>query len=224
MIDALARRGPDSAGTHAWPRAILGHRRLAIFDLSPAGQQPMLLEDGRIGVAFNGAIYNFHALRDELERGGARVRSRTDTEVLLWGYRAWGIDALVARLRGMFAFALWDDERGTLWLVRDRLGVKPLVYVHRDGSLAFASTPRALRAAGWVDALDPAAVAEYLEYGFVTDDRVIYAGARKVPAATIVEFAGGAVRERRYWTPPVAGSRAMAFDEAVEEAERLLLA
>lgn len=224
MVDALARRGPDSAGTHAWRRAILGHRRLAIFDLSPAGHQPMLLDDGRLGVVFNGAVYNFKALRAELEQGGARFRSRTDTEVLLWGYRAWGIDGLVQRIRGMFAFALWDDDRGSLWLVRDRLGVKPLVYVQRDGMLAFASTVRALRAGGWVSGLDPMAVAEFLEYGYVSDERVIYEGARKVPAATIVECTGGRITERRYWSPPEPGSRAMAFPDAVDRAEELLLA
>lgn len=224
MVDALARRGPDSAGTHVWRRAILGHRRLAIFDLSPAGHQPMLLDDGRLGVVFNGAVYNFKALRAELEQGGARFRSRTDTEVLLWGYRAWGIDGLVQRIRGMFAFALWDEDRGSLWLVRDRLGVKPLVYTQRGGLLAFASTVRALRAGGWVAELDPMAVAEFLEYGYVSDDRVIYAGTRKVPAATIVEFAGGRITERRYWSPPESGSCAMAFPDAVDRAEELLLA
>ena len=224
MVDALARRGPDSAGTHAWRRAILGHRRLAIFDLSPAGHQPMLLEDERLGVVFNGAIYNFKDLRAQLEQGGERFRSRTDTEVLLRGYRAWGIDGLVQRLRGMFAFALWDDDRASLWLVRDRLGVKPLIYVQREGTLAFASTVRALRAGGWVADLDPLAVAEFLEYGYVTDERVIYAGARKVPAATIVEFSDGKLRERCYWTPPDAGTLRLGFSDAVDRAEELLLA
>jgi asparagine synthase (glutamine-hydrolysing) len=225
MVQALKRRGPDSGGMHTWPRAVFGHRRLAIFDLSPAGHQPMLLEDGELGVVFNGAVYNFKPLREELERAGAVFRSRTDTEVLLWGYREWGIDGLVQRIRGMFAFALWDERRGALWLVRDRLGVKPLVYVKRAGTIAFASTVRALHAAGLVEELDANAVAEFLEYGFVSEEHVIYRGAQKVPAATIVEFVDGVVTERRYWSPPAAGTApAMSFDDAVAETERLLLA
>lgn len=224
MVEALQRRGPDSAGSHIWPRAVLGHRRLAIFDLSPAGHQPMLLDEYGLGIVFNGAIFNFKVLREELEGNGARFKSRTDTEVLLWGYHEWGIDGLVSRLRGMFAFALWDEPRGILWLVRDRLGVKPLIYVEHNGSLAFASTVRALRAGGWVSELDPLAVGEFLEYGYVTDARAIYAGARKVPAATIVKYYNGQLSERSYWTPPAPGSRQLPFEDAVEETERLLLA
>jgi asparagine synthase (glutamine-hydrolysing) len=110
MVSALAHRGPDGEGVEVWDAAVLGHRRLAIFDLSEAGRQPMLSPDGLTGVVFNGAIYNFLALRDELEARGYEFRSHTDTEVLIHGYREWGIDALVARLRGMFAFALWDDR------------------------------------------------------------------------------------------------------------------
>ena len=223
MVSALQRRGPDSFGTHAWPRAVFGHRRLAIFDLSPAGHQPMLLDDD-LGLVFNGAIYNFKALRAELERVGARFRSQTDTEVLLWGYRTWGIDGLVSRIQGMFAFALWDERKGALWLVRDRLGVKPLVYALSERGIAFASTVRALRAGGWVSELDPLAVAEFLEYGYVTEERCIYKGARKVRPATILEYVDGKVSERAYWRSPEAGTRRIAFEDAVEETERLLLA
>ena len=227
MIRALARRGPDGAGLERWPRAAFGHRRLAIFDLSEAGRQPMLSEDGALGVVFNGAIYNFRELRSELEARGFGFRSQTDTEVLLHGYRAWGIDALVARLQGMFAFGLWDELTQKLFLVRDRLGVKPLVYAaSEDGNLGFASSVRALRAAGLVGEIDPQAVAEYLEFGFVTDERSIYMGASKVPAATIVEWSArdGVTRARTYWSPPVAAvSGAPKFEEAVEEAERLFL-
>src|SRR5438128_7698078 len=102
MLAALARRGPDGAGLESWPDATLGHRRLAIIDLSEAGRQPMLTEDGQVGVVFNGEIYNFHELRRDLITRGCRFRSLTDTEALLHGYRVWGLDALVAKLRGMF--------------------------------------------------------------------------------------------------------------------------
>jgi len=177
MSCALARRGPDGEGLEQWSGATLAHRRLAIFDLSEAGRQPMITDDRGLGVVFNGAIYNFRQLRSELARCGYAFSSETDTEVLLHGYREWGIDGLVERLRGMFAFALWDDATEVVHLVRDRLGVKPLVYVEAPTFLAFASTPRALRAAGLVDEIDAEAVAEFLEFGFVSERRVIYRGA-----------------------------------------------
>lgn len=224
MVGALARRGPDSEGVEHWPGAVLGHRRLAIFDLSDAGRQPMLLPDRSLGVVFNGAIYNFRALTGELAATGAQFRSRTDTEVLLHGYRRWGIDGLVARLRGMFAFALWDDPARTLYLVRDRLGIKPLVYTARNGRIAFASTVRALRTGAWAGELDDDAVAEYLEFGFVTDRRAIYRGVVKVPAASIVRWRDGVLHTEEYWTPPaVRTAGAPTFGEAVDETERLFL-
>ncbi|HEX9918562.1 MAG TPA: asparagine synthase (glutamine-hydrolyzing), partial [Pyrinomonadaceae bacterium] len=233
MIRALARRGPDGAGVERWPQAALGHRRLAIFDLSEAGRQPMLSPDGSHGLVFNGAIYNFRALRAELEARGCAFHSQTDTEVILHGYREWGIDALVARLHGMFAFGLWDEHRQKLFLVRDRLGVKPLVYAHAaGGGLAFASNVRALRAAGVVGEIDTQSVVEYLEFGFVTDARSIYQGATKVAAATIVEWSAddATPRPRVYWSPPTEemrggedDGRAPTFAEAVEEVERLFL-
>jgi asparagine synthase (glutamine-hydrolysing) len=229
MTRALARRGPDGAGLESWPSgaAALGHRRLAIFDLSEAGRQPMLSADGTIGIVFNGAIYNFRELRAELVARGAQFHSQTDTEVLVEGYREWGIDALVRRLHGMFAFGLWDERARKLFLVRDRLGVKPLVYASApDGRLAFASNVRALRAAGVLGEIDPASMAEYLEFGFVTDARSIYGGASKVAAATIVEWSAtdATARERTYWSPPAAtDGNAPKFAEAVEAVESLFL-
>ena len=226
MISALAHRGPDGAGVEAWSDAILGHRRLAIFDLSEAGRQPMLAPDGSVGVTFNGAVYNFRELREELEACGYQFKSNTDTEVLIHGYREWGIDRLVEKLRGMFAFGLWDERERKLFLVRDRLGVKPLLFAVRDGEIAFASTARALRSGGCVEEIDEQAVAEYLEFGFVTDERSIYLGAAKVPAATIVEWSEGKLKSRTYWTPPVAASTSKAsttFEDTVEETERLFL-
>jgi asparagine synthase (glutamine-hydrolysing) len=224
MTNAMAQRGPDGEGIHAWSDATLGHRRLAIIDLSEAGHQPMLTEDGKIGVVFNGEIYNFHELRRELIMRGCRFRSLTDTEALLHGYREWGFDGMVAKLRGMFAFALWDDEQHKLFLVRDRLGVKPLLYIADANSFAFASTPRALKAAGLTADLDAQAVAEYLEFGFITDDCSIYQNVVKVPAAGIVEWANGEVTTRTYWQPPeINQSLQISFEEAVEEAERIFV-
>lgn len=223
MMASLERRGPDGAGKESWPAATLGHRRLAIFDLSAAGKQPMLSEDGRVGVVFNGAIYNFRDLRSDLEKAGYRFHSETDTEVLIYGYREWGIDRLVGRLRGMFAFGLWDDSRRRLFLVRDRLGVKPLVYAEVDGCLAFASTVRALHQAGLAETIDDQAVTEYLEFGYVTDDRTIYKEASKLPAASILEWSNGRFQIRSYWSPPTAANKKLSFDDAVAETERIFL-
>ncbi|MFN8580247.1 MAG: hypothetical protein U0163_04620 [Gemmatimonadaceae bacterium] len=202
MCELLAHRGPDSEGL--WSEGLLtfGHRRLAIFDLSAAGNQPMSTTDGRLVVAFNGAVYNFRELRSELERRGAVFRSHSDTEVLLHGYRAWGIHELVRRLRGMFAFALWDKEAQSLALVRDRLGVKPLVYAELGGVLLFASTVRALRATGLVTQTDPHGVTEFLEQGYVPDFGCIYEGVRKLPGGVhwFVE-ASKSMEITRYWEP-----------------------
>lgn len=223
MVASLARRGPDGEGIERWPGAVLGHRRLAILDLSQAGRQPMLSDDGEIGVVFNGCIYNFQDIRAELERAGHRFRSNCDTEVLVRGYREWGVDALTPRLRGMFAFAVWDHPQQRLTLVRDRLGVKPLVYVVRGKAIGFASTVTALRSAGLVDELDPDAVLEFLEFGWVGEQRTIYAQAHKVAPATIVEWQNGRLSERQYWTPPEPGTRRINFNDAVDQAEHLLL-
>ena len=224
MVSALRRRGPDSEGTAEWPAALLGHRRLAIIDLSPGGNQPMLSDDGRVGLIFNGCIYNFQELRRELEQLGHRFRSSCDTEVLLRGYLEWGAHALVPRLRGMFAFAIWDDTRATLTLVRDRLGVKPLVYRAHNGAIAFASTVDALRAGGFGSEFDPQAVLEYLEFGYITGDRSIFREIAKLPPATILEWHAGRIAQTQYWSLPEPDETStITFDEALEETERLLI-
>jgi asparagine synthase (glutamine-hydrolysing) len=226
MIAALARRGPDGDGVEVWNTAALGHRRLAVFDLSDAGRQPMLSPDGSIGIVFNGAIYNFRPLRNDLESLGYQFQSHTDTEVLVHGYREWGLAGLVSRIDGMFAFGIWDDAARKLFLVRDRLGVKPLVFAQRGRQLAFASTVGALRAGGFANEIDEQAVADFLEFGFVTEARTIYANVAKVPAASILEWSEQGTRITQYWQPPAVSSSSSAtltFDEAVNEAERLLL-
>jgi asparagine synthase (glutamine-hydrolysing) len=224
MLAALAHRGPDAEGLESWPGAVLGHRRLSIFDLSDAGRQPMLSEDRSVGVIFNGAIYNFRSLRVELERCGDTFRSQTDTEVLVHGYRRWGIDELLRRLRGMFAIAIWDARDDRLFLIRDRMGVKPLVYAAADGAIAFACTVRALGCGGFGRTVDDLGVAEFLEFGFVTDARTIFREVRKLPAASILEWHRGRYQIRQYWTLPQISRSAISFEETVEETERLFLA
>ena len=228
MNVSQARRGPDAEGLHVWEgSAAFGHRRLAIYDLSDAGRQPMLSPDGQTGVVFNGSIYNFHDIRRELEQRGCRFHSQCDTEVLVHGYREWGIDDLVKRLRGMFAFAIWDHPARKLTMVRDRLGVKPLLYSvgnHAGNhALAFASTAGALAAADFAGEIDSDAVLEFLEFGWVTEDRCIFRNVRKVAPATIVEWQNGRISERRYWTLPEGGSRQISFEDAVAETEELLM-
>lgn len=224
MLEAIARRGPDSVGEARWPGVWLGHRRLAILDLSPAGHQPMLNGDGSVGIVFNGCIYNFLELRAELESAGHRFRSRCDTEVLVRGYEHWGMEAMMPRLRGMYAFAIWDERRRKLSLGRDRMGVKPLVYRHTAESFAFASSVGALEAAGLGGESNPEAILEYLEYGFITNSHSVYRNMRKLGPGEWLEWEmGSEPRTRSYWRMPrIDRQSKIGFEEAVEETERLL--
>ncbi|MGH8744277.1 MAG: asparagine synthetase B family protein, partial [Burkholderiales bacterium] len=145
MTDALAHRGPDGEGVYIDGSVGLGHRRLAIIDLSPAGHQPMLTRDGRFALTYNGEIYNFQELRAELETLGYPFRSRTDSEVLLNAYAQWGVDC-VKRFNGMFAFAIWDKVKRELFLARDRYGIKPLYHARFGDVFLFGSEQKALLA------------------------------------------------------------------------------
>lgn len=225
MSQSVSRRGPDDNGIWVAESVAFGHRRLAIFDLSTAGHQPMISHDGQIAIVFNGAIYNFPELRRELEAQGSRFTSRTDTEVLIEGYRVWGIDALAERIRGMYAFAIWDSNSHEAILVRDRLGVKPLYYSIFEGKLAFASTARALRDGGFARELDASAVADFLEYGYVREEHCIYASVRKLPAAHILRWHAGKTKQHRYWSVPLESPVcSISFEDAVEETQRLFVA
>ncbi len=224
MLKALAHRGPNDEGTEIWDNALLGHRRLSIFDLSSAGHQPMLSDDGKIGLVLNGAIYNFRPLRAELKTKGFKFKSETDTEVLLHGYQAWGFDSLVSKIQGMFAIALWDDREKKLFLVRDRLGVKPLIFACEKGGIAFASTVRALKKGGFGGDIARNGIAEYLEFGFLTDDHSIYEGIEKLAAGEILEWKDGEIKRRKYWElPEFPTNDQISFQDAVEETERLFL-
>ncbi|OQW73830.1 MAG: asparagine synthetase B [Proteobacteria bacterium ST_bin13] len=182
MANAQAHRGPDGSGVWTAPGVGLGHRRLSIIDLG-GGAQPMASADGALTVTYNGEIYNFQAVRAELEAKGARFRTNSDTEVLLHGWAAWG-PAMLDRLNGMFAFALHDARTQSLFLARDRLGVKPLHYVMlSDGGLAFASELKGLLAHPLVRRTpDIRAVEDYLAFGYVPDDTCLVAGVQKLAA------------------------------------------
>lgn len=182
MCDALVHRGPDGSGVWTAPGVGLGHRRLAIIDLA-GSPQPMHSADGRATIVFNGEIYNFRELRRELERLGANFRTSGDTEVILAAWQQWGVDCL-PRLQGMFAFAIYDAAERTLFLARDRLGVKPLFMAHlSDGSLAFASELKGLVAHPLLRReADPLAIEDYLTWGYVPDHRSILKGVEKLPA------------------------------------------
>ncbi|MDB5689892.1 MAG: amidotransferase 1, exosortase system-associated [Sphingomonas bacterium] len=182
MTDALAHRGPDGSGVWTGPGVGLGHRRLAIIDLG-GGDQPMATADGKLVTVFNGEIYNFKEVRVELEALGHVFRTASDTEVILHGWRQWGADCL-SRFNGMFAFALFDADRGCLFLARDRLGVKPLHYAElSDGSVIFASELKGLLVHPLLRrSPDFSAIEDYLALGYVPDDACIVAGVRKLPA------------------------------------------
>ncbi len=242
MNDRLAHRGPDGEGflfatrsagrfdhtlvrraeadTDAPARVGLGHRRLAILDLSDRGLQPMATDDGLVWIVFNGEIYNHAALRSELESRGHGFRSRTDTEVLLHAYVEWG-DECLARLEGMYAFAIWDAAQGRLFCARDRLGIKPFYYAKPDGYFIFGSEIKALTVFPRCEiAPDDEAVVGFLvhancDYG----DRTVFRNIRALPAAHFmwVDAATADVSIQRYWSPGTARPHARRDEEHVEE-------
>jgi asparagine synthase (glutamine-hydrolysing) len=204
MRETMAHRGPDGAGLWLSPRRRVGlaHRRLSIIDLSDAGLQPMGTEDGRLQIVYNGEIYNHVDLRRELEGAGHAFRSRTDTEVILHGYLEWG-EGLLDRLVGMFAFALWDEERGELFLARDRIGIKPVYFCTASGEFLFASEIKALLADPRVAReLDPVAAWHYLSFLVPPAPLTMFRGIYKLPAGHVLRLRpGGAPVVERWWDP-----------------------
>jgi asparagine synthase (glutamine-hydrolysing) len=203
MADALSHRGPDDHGVWADPEAgvALGHRRLSIIDLSQSGHQPMLSRSERYVIVYNGEIYNFATLRTELAAGGVSFRGNSDTEVLLEACAAWGVEATVKRLIGMFAFGLWDRQERTLTLVRDRMGIKPLYWGQLGGLFLFGSELKALRAhPGWSPNLDRNALAAYLRFAYVPSPHCIYQGIQKLmPGHILTLMPDGRVDMKCFW-------------------------
>ena len=219
MNSSLHHRGPDAGGVHLEPGLALAHRRLSIIDLS-TGQQPLYNEDGSVAVVFNGEIYNFQALAKELAAGGHVFRTRSDTEVIVHGWEQWGASC-VTRFRGMFAFALWDRNRETLFLARDRLGVKPLYYAQlADGMWIFGSELKALLVhPGLPRVIDPLAVEDYFAYGYAPEPRTIFKGVYKLSPGCTLSLKRGAPAPApvEYWDVPFKTGATPTEQEAGEE-------
>jgi asparagine synthase (glutamine-hydrolysing) len=215
MTDRLVHRGPDAGGTWSGDDVHLGHRRLAIIDLSDAGVQPMSY--GPFTITYNGEVYNFRELRRSLP---GPFRSESDTEVLLHLFAAHG-PACVEQLRGMFAFAIWDERSRTLFAARDRLGIKPFYYRRTKRGLAFASEIKALLELGR-PATDKSALLDYFTYKYVPAPRTIYRDVCKLPPGHTLVFHDGQLSLRRYWEPTVSTTRKQA-DAALEELDALLV-
>ena len=229
MRDVLAHRGPDDAGTHVDGHAALAHRRLSIVDLA-TGRQPLANEDGTIWIAYNGEIYNHADLRGELESHGHRYRTRSDTETIVHAYEQWG-DECVQRLRGMFAFAIWDAPRRRLLLARDRLGIKPLYWTRAGGRLIFASEIKAILESGLVRAEpNEAVLPELLATRYTSDDQTLFKGIHRLLPGHVLVFEEGGVAIRQYWDVPVgepsrepAAAQVARFRALLEESVRLRL-
>src|SRR5882672_9540932 len=220
MSDAQAHRGPDDWGVWADERCALGHRRLSIIDLSEAERQPMSDARGDIQITFNGEIYNFQQLRRELEGYGHSFRTRTDTEAIICAYEQWGVECL-AKLRGMFAFGIWDRRRGRLFLARDRVGKKPLFYAQFSDQFLFASELQGILAGKDVPReVDPVAIDDYLRYGYVPAPRAAFKGVYKLPPAHYLTLelkrAGFEQQIERYWSLDYAPKLRIGEGEACE--------
>jgi asparagine synthase (glutamine-hydrolysing) len=224
MNAAQFHRGPDDGEVHVEPGVGLGHRRLSIIDLS-TGRQPLFNEDGSVAVVFNGEIYNYRQLAAELAAAGHAFRTRSDTEVIVHAWEQWG-EQCVTRFRGMFAFALWDRNRATLFLARDRLGVKPLYYaILPDGTLAFASELKGLTAHPALPLdLDTQAVEDYFALGYIPEPRSIYRSVRKLPAAHTLSVRRGAraPTPRSYWDVRFTGASRISERDACAELQQRL--
>jgi len=216
MNDTITHRGPDSAGHHIDPgRVGLAMRRLAIIDVS-GGDQPISNEDGTVWIVFNGEIYNFPDLRRELEARGHRFKTHTDTETIVHAYEEWGDDC-VHRLRGMFAFAIWDSPRERLLLARDRVGVKQLFFTQVDGQLLWGSELKALLAHPGVERrLRPAAVNHFLTYLYVPEPLTIFDGIEELRAGHLLVAERGQLKVQRYWQLEYDVSESMGFEEATQ--------
>jgi len=226
MRDTMAHRGPDGYGSQFLHdgRLALGHRRLSILDLSADGHQPMTNEDGTIWLTFNGEIYNFKTLKEVLVREGHHFHSLTDSEVLIHGYEQWGIDGLLQRLKGMFAFAIWDAGKKELLLARDRFGIKPVMYYHDTKQFVFASEIKAItKDPSVAKDIRPGAIADYFIYSYVPHPNTVWKGIHKLRPAQYLRLnvETGEKTIVKYWEPKV-GNTKMSESDASDRFRELL--
>ncbi|MEJ2102735.1 MAG: asparagine synthase (glutamine-hydrolyzing), partial [Desulfobacterales bacterium] len=201
MAESLNHRGPDGSGCWTNDVSAFGHTRLAIIDLSEAASQPMSTSDGRYTIVFNGEIYNYHELRGKLQQSGEIFQSASDTEVLLLGYRKWDRQVL-DKLRGMFAFAVWDDYRRKLFLARDRIGIKPLFYAPLEKGMVFGSEIKAILKHPCVGKdINPAAVDSYLELGYVPGPETIFRNIYALSPGCWLQYQENQFKIGQYWIP-----------------------
>ena len=222
MTDIMPYRGPDDSGAWIAGNVGLGHRRLSIIDLG-GGHQPMADVSGALWIIFNGEIYNYRQVREDLMAKGYAFQSQSDTEVILQAYAAMG-EQCVTALNGMFAFAIWDTRQRTLFIARDRMGVKPLYYAERPDAFVFGSEIKALFASGLVEAkARDDAFAEYLIFRQVAGSDTLFHGVKSLPPGCTMTVRDGAVRISRYWSPrPPADRPSITYDEAKAQLTSLL--
>jgi len=233
MCQMMIHRGPDDEGVYinhqlqatshqSKPSVGLGHRRLSIIDLSVSGHQPMCNEDGTIWIVLNGEIYNYIELVKDLREKGHKFKSNTDTEAIIHLYEEYG-EECVKKLRGMFAFTIWDEKEEVLMLARDRPGKKPLLYYYKNGIFCFSSEFSSLLASGLIDKeIDPKAINYYLTFGYIPAPMTIYKNVYKLPPAHILIFKNGQVNIKRYWNLDYAKKIEISEEEAASEVLRLL--
>jgi len=221
MDTTIRHRGPDEHGQQRFDCAVMGHRRLAIIDLS-GGRQPMCTSDGKVWVVFNGEIYNFQAVQDELAAAGHPLNTHSDTEVLLHAYLVWG-EKCLGRLNGMFAFAIYDEHTQSVFAARDRFGEKPLYVLEHNGTLYLASELKALVETGLVEKrLDPVALYNYFANSYVMGPRTIFRGVRRLQPGHWLKTEGANVQEQCYWAPPNPTEERADEKAIVEEALHIL--
>ena len=224
MTAEMVHRGPDEGGIWEADGCTLGHRRLRIIDLSATGSQPMVNESQRVAVVFNGEIYNYRELREQLQERGHTFAGRSDTEVILRGYEEWG-EKVVSKLLGMFAIGLWDAEAKKLLLARDRYGKKPLFYCNQEGELSFASELEALFAGGGAKPdISQEGFASYLRYGYVPGSNTVLPQVRQLRAGHLLQWQDGKIQEIAFGNAPVYRSRTMKDGEFLQELDTRLQA
>lgn len=224
MMNMVAHRGPDGEGQYVAGPVGLGHRRLSIIDLSTAGKQPMTNEDGTVWVVYNGEIYNFRKLSEELAAKGHVFKSKTDTEVLVHGYEEWGIEGLLIRIQGMFAFAIWDGHKQVLLLARDRVGIKPLYYTQTRKAFIFASEIKSLLVDPSVECrLSARAIDRFLTYYYLPGNETLFEEIYKLDPGYYLTVQQSGMTKHRYWDLRFDVSPCWTrFDEAVEALQELL--